>query len=372
MIKVVHTGDFHLDGSFFLEDPRLNELRKKERRALFANLMMYLRDRRVDILLLCGDLLDGLTAEKESAELILREFENTPETKIVIAPGRNDPCRPGSFYAERFFPSNVFVFKSDRLSSFEFDDLNVTVYGYAFTGRNMEKNPFAVMPPVNGDRINLLCGYGTLENEEGGFDEKDCCPIRLSEIGNTGVDYVALGGRHDESPLSKEKGVYYSYAGAPEGCDFGQWGHRGIRILAIDKQEGSCALGGKTVRFSRRHYEKKTVDVSGYRTVNGLVNDLSDELKSSQYDADTILLLEFVGRTSLQFGVIGDELFEKLRARVYHLKVCDRTEPVFERNPDAKDVKEGFATALLDLCDDEKRVAGALKIGLAALEGKPF
>ena len=103
-----------------------------------------------------------------------------------------------------------------------------------------------------------------------------------------------------------------------------------------------------------------------------MVNDLSDELKSSQYDADTILLLEFVGKTSLQFGVIGDELFEKLRARVYHLKVCDRTEPVFERNPDAKDVKEGFATALLDLCDDEKRVAGALKIGLAALEGKPF
>ncbi|MBP3321642.1 MAG: metallophosphoesterase [Clostridia bacterium] len=372
MIKVVHTGDFHLDGSFFLEDPRLNELRKKERRALFANLMMFLRDRKVDILLLCGDLLDGLAAEKESLELIVREFENTPDTKIVIAPGRNDPCRPGSFYAERFLPSNVFVFKSDRLSSFEFDDLNVTVYGYAFTGRNMEKNPFAVMPPVKSERINLLCGYGTLENGEGDFDEKDCCPIRLSEIGNTGVDYVALGGRHDESPLSSEKGVYYSYAGAPEGCDFGQWGHRGIRILAIEKQDGKCALGGKTVRFSRRHYEKKTVDVSSYDKIGALINDLSDEMKSSQYDADTILLLELVGKTTLQFGVIDESLFEKLKSRIYHLKVCDRTEIVFERNPDAKDMKEGFATALLDLSKDEERIAGALKIGLAALEGKSF
>ena len=175
------------------------------------------------------------------------------------------------------------------------------------------------------------------------------------------MDYVALGGRHEGSALLEQKAVYYSYAGAPEGCDFGQWGHKGLFILAIDKQQGQkAALGGKAVRFSRRHYEKKTVDVSSYQTVDQLINDLSDELKSSQYDADTILELELSGTVDLQFGVICDELFEKLRARVCYLKVTDCTSVRFERNDDAKDIKTGFATALSDLSADKERIEGSV------------
>lgn len=367
MIKVVHTSDLHLDGTFFKEDPKLNDRRRKERRALFVNIMMYVRDRSVDVLLISGDFFDGLWPERETAELILREFENTPGTEIFISPGRYDPYRPGCFYAERRFPSNVHIFQRDHVEATSVDRLNLTVYGYAFTGFNMEKNPIAVMPVVDQSRINLLCGYGTSAETAGMFR------ITPEQIGNTAVDYIALGGDHPASELKKEKETFYAYSGAPEGNDFGENGHKGVRLVAIEKQEGGCALNSKSMRFSRRHYEKMTVDVSAFSSVNDLISDLSDTFRSSEYDPDTILELEFVGRVPLHFGVISRDLFERIGAKLYYLKINDRTVIDFEQKDDTNDIREGFAMALDKLSNGDKALMEkAMRAGLAALEGKPF
>ena len=365
MIKVVHTSDLHLDGTFFKEDSRINERRKRERRALFVNIMMYARDRQVDVLLIAGDLFDGLWPEKETAELILREFENTPGTEIFIAPGRHDPYRPGCFYAEKRFPSNVHIFREDRVAPISVDRLGLTVYGYAFTGYRMEGAPLAVMPVTDKGRINLLCGYGSLEGEPG------LAPITAEQIGNSGVDYAALGSAHLASELKNEKGVYYSYSGAPEGCGFGENGHMGLRLLALDKTDGSCALNGKSMRFSRCHYEEMTVDASAYSSVYEMLSALSDDFRGSEYDKDTILTMTFRGKVSLQFGVISPDLFEKIAAKLYYLKINDETTTVFEKNEDATDIREGFATALCDFIGREDPCFDkAVKAGLAALEGK--
>ena len=366
MIKVVHTSDLHLDGSF-LEDRRLNDRRCRERRALFVNIMMYARDRSVDVLLIAGDFFDGLMPERETAELIVREFENTPGTEIFISPGRNDPYRPGSFYATQRFPSNVHIFKSDRMEGILVDRLGLTVDGYAFTGRNMEKNPMAVMPVVDNRRINLLCGYADDGEKDGLFE------LTPLQIGNTGVDYAAFGGRHEASELQKEKEVPFAFSGAPEGNGFGEWGNKGVRLVAIEKSQGQCAFNSKTMRFSRRHYEKKTVDVSAFSSVHELLSTLSDDFRSSEYDPDTILELELVGRVPLQFGVISRDLFEKIGAKLYYLQISDRTVVDFEIKEDTKDIREGFATALTGLCQrDTDLFDKAMKAGLAALEGKPF
>jgi DNA repair exonuclease SbcCD nuclease subunit len=367
MIKVVHTSDLHLDGTFFAEDQRLSERRRRERRALFVNIMMYARDRQVDVLLIAGDFFEGLWPEKETAELIVREFENTPGTEIFIAPGRHDPYRPGSFYAEKRFPSNVHIFKEERVSAISVERLGVTVYGYAFTGYRMDASPIAVMPVMNDRHVNLLCGYGSLSGQAG------CAPITEEQIGNSGVDYAALGSCHLASDLKKEKGVYYSYSGAPEGCAFGENGHMGLRLLAIEKSAGACALNGKSMRFSRCHYEELTVDASAYSSVLDLLAALSDEFRCGEYDKDTILRLTFCGAIPLQFGVISKDLFEKIAAKLYYLEIDDQTTTLFEPNEETSDIKEGFATALCGFVKKEDPAfEKAMKAGLSALEGKPF
>ena len=68
MIRLIHTSDLHLDSEFSCNDPKLTSLRKKEQRALFANLMMYVRDQKADVLLISGDLFDKKQPEKETAD----------------------------------------------------------------------------------------------------------------------------------------------------------------------------------------------------------------------------------------------------------------------------------------------------------------
>lgn len=358
MIKVVHTADLHLDRDFFSEDQRLNDLRRQERRALFANLMMYARDRKVDVLLFCGDLFEGLMPQRETAELILREFENTPETQIVIAPGAHDPFRPGSFYSTAKFPANVHIFKEEALGAIALDGLNTTVYGYAHGGRKLRIDPFATPITPDKERINLLLAPGM---EEG----------QLQKAVATGVDYGALGLGHEAGELLEEQGVYYACAGAPEGGGFEEVGHKGVRILAIEKQEDACIVKSKAVRFSRRHYETLTVNLEGYKNTEELVADLSDSLRSSEYDADTLLKITFTGSVPLNFGVITRGLFDKIAARLYYLCIDDQSTLCFTSNEDAKELKEGFATAAGELAGEEL-LQEVLKTGLKALEGKSF
>ena len=126
------------------------------------------------------------------------------------------------------------------------------------------------------------------------------------------------------------------------------------------------------MRFSRCHYEKMQVDASVYSSAFDLLSGLSDEFRNCEYDGDTILEMEIVGRVPLQFGVISRDLFEKIAAKLYYLKITDRTVVDFEPKEDG-DIKEGFVTAL---CEKKERkdpiFEKALKAGLAALEGKPF
>ena len=319
MIRILHTADLHLDKEFFPEDPKFSALRRKEQRALFANIMMYARDKKVDILIFAGDLLDKTLVSEETGKLLLREFENTPETEIFIVPGRSDPYRPGSFYATARFPGNVHIFTDERISEFEIERLNTVVYGYAFTRKNMTHNPFSVMPPVNRARINLLCACGSLTGKEG------CCPIKTEEIEHSGVDYLALGYDHTASELQKAGQTFYAVAGSPEGLSFDEPGQRGARIVVAEKNEnGELLLESKKVRFSRRTFARVSLDATGLTDCLPLVDRLAAEMKRIGADADTLLEAEISGEVPTTFR-LKKEYFERLSEKLCRLTLTDKT-----------------------------------------------
>lgn len=361
MIRILHTADLHLDKEFFPEDPAFSQLRQKEQRALFANIMMYARDRKVDILIFAGDLLDREIPSEETKKLLLREFENTPDTEIFIVPGKNDCFRPRGFYDSAEFPSHVHVFRSEQISSFEIDRLNTTVYGYAFCRRKMMRNPFAVMPPVKKERCNLLCGYGSLEKEE------DCCPVAADEIEHSGVDYLALGHGHNASELLKAGNTFYAVSGSPEGLDFGEPGHRGARIVALEKKDGELLLQSKTVRFSRRRFERISLSADGMAACLPLADRLLAAVKEIGADADTILEVEVTGEVHSSFR-LKKEVFSKTAERVCYLTFRDQTVMLCDVSGEKKDLKSVFIAEVARKTEDREMRSKILKCGLEALE----
>ena len=188
MIKILHCADLHLDSPFSLDDIKKSEIRRAELRGAFTSMMLYAKTEGVDIMLMAGDLFDSEYVSRDTAALMSREFSSNPNCRFVIAPGNHDPYTPESVYARVTFPDNVYIFDGDKLSYFAFDELGVDVYGYAFTSPALRANPFAGKRPRNPDRLNLLCAHGEL-----GAVASQYCPIPLSDVRESGFDYIALG-----------------------------------------------------------------------------------------------------------------------------------------------------------------------------------
>ena len=362
MIRIVHTADLHLDKNAFPGDERLNRLRKNEMRALFANIMMYVRSKNVDVLLFCGDLLDSPVCERETAALILREFENSPGVEIFIAPGRHDAYLPGSFYKETVFPDNVHIFKEEHLSVFHIDRLNADVYGYGFCSRNLERSRLAVAPTVDRERFNLFAGYASLHNDI------KTCPVHESEIAHSGIDYLAFGSEHTPSALCKAGSSYYAMSGCPEGGDFSDPGQKSLRIAAMEKKEGELLFQSKCISFAHRVFEKARFDAQG-KDLQTLANEVFAYVREKSLDADSFLRAEFYGRVPITFR-IDESAFDKVKSRVFHFEIADETTMVFqgEGAGEGKDFKETFAGFASKKTNDEALRSMILKEGLRALE----
>ena len=131
-IKILHCADIHLDAPFIGMTTEKADERRRELRKTFSKMMEFVRERKINYVLIAGDLFDARHATNTTAEILIREFRNCPEAKFIIAPGKCDSYLNNPLYTTERLPDNCFVFSSDTLSRFDFDEDKLTVYGWAF------------------------------------------------------------------------------------------------------------------------------------------------------------------------------------------------------------------------------------------------
>ena len=365
MIRIIHTSDLHLDAEVFENDRKRAELRKKEQRALFANIMMYARDRKADLLLFAGDLFDKPVPEEETRALILREFENTPDTEIVIACGRHDAYRPGSFLAAGSFPSNVHIFDSAQLQRIDLPRLKTHIYGYSFTRRSMERSRLSVVPMLDKSMFNVFVGHTTL-----GGDAR-FAPVTAEQIARSGFDYVALGGDHTPTELLEAEGVRYAMSGSPEGVDFDDCGARFVRIVAMDKPQGALVLQSKQIGLSHHRFEKLEISMDGGKTCADAAEAALAFIKEKDLDGGCFLRLTLTGRVPYTFRP-DEASFDRVRMRVDRLELIDNTVlicPEGAQTGKKEDFLSVFASKAAEKTSDEQLRSEILKAARAALEG---
>lgn len=371
MLKILHAADLHLDTAFSLEDPRTAELRRNELRAAFVNLMMFVRSKEVDILLIAGDLFDRVRPTRETEEVVLREFAQSPRVQIFISPGNHDPYTADSPWARLSFSDNVHIFDSETLSYFDLPELGVSVYGYAFTANRLPYNPFANPPKLNEERINILLGHADV-----GKSASDDCPLPLPEIARSGFDYLALGHIHQASGLQREGYSYYAYPGCLEGRDFGECGSgKGALIAVMQKNRpGEFEIETKQVRFARRRYEILKLRFEGTESAEEVISACDKAVRDGGYGEDTLLRLILEGQ--LPEGVtVSRTLLQSVARKVFYLEVKNRTEPAIDLAALASDptLRGAFYQSLLPMLEgdeEEKALAEkALRYGLGSLSG---
>ena len=89
-IKILHCSDIHLDAPFVGLTGENADERRRELRNTFSRMMEFIRERKIDYVLIAGDLFETKYATNMTAEILIREFRNSMDTKFIIAPGKND------------------------------------------------------------------------------------------------------------------------------------------------------------------------------------------------------------------------------------------------------------------------------------------
>ena len=367
-MKILHTGDIHLDSAFSNENIQGSEKRREAQRELFGRIMALAREEACDMVLIAGDLFDSGYVSKETERFVTRVLSemNCP---VIIAPGNHDPFVDGSFYKRGDLPENVYVFNSSEMQMFEFEQLHTSIYGYAFTSASLRESPLGERAEQKSDgEIRILCAHGDLEVPVSRY-----APILSADIERWGFTYAALGHVHNPSADHGGEGNRIRYCGFPEGRSYDELGDG--HVLIVEIENGECHVSERKV--SRVKYEKTDVDISGISDVTELKELLRGVTNRDGYGEGTCLRVYLNGSSELDLSDEIPSMEKECAGSLDELKLIDETVPF----PDASalyadiTIKGEFYRALLPelTCGDteRRRVAlRALQIGLAVMDDK--
>jgi len=363
-LKIIHTGDIHLDSPFTSLNPLEAEKRRNALRSAFSSIILYARTEKCDLFLICGDLFDGDCVTKDTAQAICKEMASVPECTFIITPANHDPYCEGSPYKLISFPDNVHIFSSPELSYIDLPQLGARVYGSAYLSDTKDAYTTTDAPLLDGTKINILMHHGSLD-----APASPQSPISKKQIEEGGFDYVALGHIHKGSEIAKAGQTYYAYCGCIEGRDFGECGYKGA--IAGEIEKGKVNL--HHVRFSMKRYEVIECDVTGSANLDDCIDAIAE--KCACFGDDTLLRIELCGIVSESFSADEDRIREAVSKPSY-LEIKDSTLALLNisKLEDDKSLAGEFYRSLkpkLESDDpEEKKTASlALKYGLRAIYG---
>jgi len=379
MIKILHTGDVHLDSPFSGLNLKKSELRRRELRHTFRTLMQYVKSNGIDILLIAGDLFDSGFVTRETVEMLTAEFESVPFCKVIITPGNHDPYKDNSVYAKVAFPPNVHIFKTEYPEKLEMPEMDLDIYGYAFLTPAFRRSPLANMSVENPERLNILCAHADL-----GAPLSPHAPLSESDIAAFGCDYTALGHVHNGGEIIKvksaltENDIYYGYSGCLEGRDFGETGAKCAILLEVTSPEDASLdhprqIKFKKVRFAKRRYDIETIDISGAHTASEATSAISALIDENEYGENNLLRIILTGSVSPSL-TIPKSLSEN--TPLFHLEIVDSTLPLLDNDALTRDktVKGEVYRKIKPLLEngtpsERETAAKALRYTLSALSG---
>ena len=368
-LKLLHTADLHMDSPFEALSSGKAAARRAELRELPGKIARLAVEEKVDIILLCGDILDSEYFYRETGEELFRALRNL-SAAVFIAPGNHDYYSEKSPYAGVKLPRNVYVFKEPHIEYFDFSEYGFRVFGAAFT----DKSSKPLLEGFKVDKldgvVDIMCLHGDLVSGSARAGVSKYNPVTPEQIALSGVDYLALGHIHKASGLKRAGRTWYSYPGCPEGRGFDETGEKTVNIVELQSTGDTVECSIKAVDLSERRYETLKVDVSDKDPLLAVQMLLPDDTIRDIYK------IELTGETDTP--VETGRLLNNLSQYFYELVITDSTRlrhDIWEATGD--DTLRGLflskMRALYDAAgsDDARHKAEqAVRWGLAALENR--
>ena len=364
-VKIAHCSDFHLGVKNGSSKTAITNV---ERKKILLEVIEKCKQQAAQLLLISGDFFDDVKVSPSEVEEIKTILSSCPEIKIFISPGNHDPFTPDSPYAVYKWPQNVYIFKNTTIDYFELPELRTRVWGAAFRSIYQTEGMLSEIPELSRDFLNICMMHGTVTAKDKDYYN----PIKLSEMENSHMNYIALGHIHKKTPISKINDTFYAYSGSPFGNGFGETGDKGIYIGIIS--QNNCDL--KFQKINSRNYEKLTLTLHSADNCSELSNFIIKEIKHHYGEnfAQNLYEITLSGSIKEDFLIDPKYLELLLQNKLFFVKIIDKTtvEINVEKLAFRNDFKSMFIKKTLQRIDaaqseEEKNLLEkALKIGIKA------
>ncbi|MBQ7836905.1 MAG: DNA repair exonuclease [Clostridia bacterium] len=373
-MKILHTGDLHLDSPFSSLSGELAQKAKAELRNTFSSMLSYAKEAETDLILISGDLFDSGFATRETAALITRGFESV-SCPIIISPGNHDCYSDNSIWKYMSFPDNVYIFSSSELSYFDFPHLGARVYGYAFESPSMKICPLSGKTVEDKSIINILCAHGDTSSPLSLY-----CPITSGDLVSFEADHAALGHIHNPEAANealRSKGISAVYCGCPQGRDFGETGIKGALLTEIEKSGEKTQVNTTFIPFSKKVYKEIQLELDGAETTADIISELRTRISEEAPDENTVLRAELCGYISPRLAVVCSEIEEACKDGLCSITVTNNTVPML--SSEELELDRGIRGEVYRLLsptiengskEERNEALGALRYALSALSGE--
>ncbi len=358
-MKFVHMSDLHLDTKFetLSQIDGLPQKRRLEQRKALRRIIEYIKENKIELFLISGDLYEHKYIRKSSIEYVNNLFKEIPETKIFITPGNHDPFITNSFYATTKWNENVHIFKNNIE---KIDYKGIHIYGYGFTDFYCSESKIEEIKIQEPNDINILITHGSLD---GGADEfREYNPLRESKLKKLGFDYIALG--HIHKPYyNEEKNQKIIYPGSPISLGFDELGKHGIIAGEINKKENKIEF----IKLDDREFIEEQVDISQFESNEEII----EKIQEIPFKEQNLYKIILVGKRKF---IINIEEIMKLNEIENIVKIKDNTETGINIKEISKEnnIRGIFVRRMLERQKkeelDEQFIEKAIEIGIESLK----
>ena len=371
-MKIMHIADLHLDSAFSGFEKAKAEEKRAELRDCFVRAMQIAKEEAVALVLIPGDLFDTPFCSLATRKVVFDAIANVG-CPVVIAPGNHDYYNKNGTYADESLPENAYVFTSSELGRFDFDELSVSVIGYAFTSDRYEENPLGADVPTSSENINVLCAHAEL-----GSPLSKYAPLNQNAILLHGFTYAALGHVHlAPEPIRMGK-TTVAYSGFAQGRSFDELGEGGAYIVDLDRETREVEL--LRVPLSKTVYRIEKLDISAVSSDEDVAKAIRELILDRGYDANVALRVRLLGSVPSDYAlnvarIQNDPSIPPLAL----LQVKNESVANFDLEHLKTDmtVRGEVYRKLLPLlessdAEERRKAALALKFALAALDKREF
>ncbi|WP_253718610.1 metallophosphoesterase family protein [Weizmannia acidilactici] len=289
-IRFIHAADLHLDSPFAglrqLPQALFERVKNSTFRA-FETLCDLALAKKVDFLLICGDLYDGEDRSLKAQIRLRKQFERLQEANITVFVLHGNHDHLSGTWTKLDMPANVRFFSANvETKSFTAENgAIVHLYGFSYPKRHVfEKKVDEYRKIGEADfHIGMLHGY----LEGGNSLHQPYAPFALRDLLEKGMDYWALGHIHQRLILHEHPFVVYP--GNIQGRNRKETGPKGCAIVEMDEFSTTVSF----LETADILWEKRTVSAKGVEDFNALYAACRRTMEEARKDAQgTFLQLE--------------------------------------------------------------------------------